>query len=58
MEPHWVIKRHPGLTSICQANGRVGAERERGIQNATLLCFMEGFGRRGAGLVVCPNAML
>lgn len=45
MEPHWVIKRHPGLTGICRANGREGAERERGIENATLLCFMEGFGQ-------------
>lgn len=58
MEPQWVIKRHPGLAGICQANGREGAERERGIENATLLCFMEGFGQRGTGLAVCPKAVL
>lgn len=58
MEPRWVIKRHPGLTGICQANRREGAERERGIENATLLCFMEGFGQWGTGLAVRPKAML
>lgn len=58
MEPRWVIKRHPGLTGICRANGREGTEREREIENATLLCFMEGFGQWGTGLVVRPKAML